>query len=1116
MHLTNGIYSNDELTILRPPIWNYGEYQDSAVMYINHENSLANTAHEHSDQSSFILYYKEKQLLIDPGYRPSWESYYIGKEWLTSPFAHNLIMVNPYDDHYTAMGDNFIEEEELNQDYRDLFDDVDENDDDDIIEWNDSNTDANIRDLNHVVFEYGSFEPIGSRRWFDDTEIFNPVRKNYLISNENISQLQIELDYDHPQVDYPEILRDDVINQQRNFYSFDLDSDYPYFIIYDELTSSDHTITNQFMNQLHFALEPDENNNEFSPLPDPINDPSLSEGKFTYKYYDGTVYLHGAMGNIGNAEYTIRDTLPQGLYHEDSVQPVWSSDFKPPQWVHKCMRTKVNTAGDEAYLTFLYPSESSDNPVVYAVNHDYGYGIKYDLEDSDDYIGYAAVYSGDTQFEFSQYNLQFATAADFFLVEADTFFIDFQKLILNGDNYIKARDQFQRFTEVVIYESDYDAEEVIAEWDNDALHVTHKTALNDRPRYKILRCEVEPENLYSKTEYGYQQTGSDRGTIEDNISYLSYDDDYFYVNYDYADLAAGNMLTEHLTIHKGMFNGITIQGIVRFGRGEIVLGNIIPVPYNAKIVFLPGSHPELAEDFHLTVDGNLTAEGTIDDPVIFDKYLTENWYEILIKASGIADFEYCEFTNAQFPLKSMGEVTVDNCEFYQNDRGIYLENPLRYMIENTYIHNCGYFGLLLKDGHTAMYHSKISNSRFDNNDYGLWFYNASPVTESDTLYSNKKAGIFAQRNSNPVITGTSISYTYFESTEYPEIRINSNSYPLIDKRDNDIIFDSGYSIYNQDDPGLAYNCRELWWGTTNRDDISQSFFPSSWTGSVNFTPFALVPLVGFCPFVVEDLFYEGLAYETTGDYEAATLSYQACIENDPTNLEAIWSLDRLSNCAVTEADLLDLIEYYDEIAEMYEDSKLAETAKVEKSFCLRLLSNHQTAIDEYEDLLDGELSFIDSVYTEIDIVYTYMEAATGNRAMSLTFKDQKHELTGIVQAKQREADLWELLDNETSDGGIYAPVISAIRLNKNYPNPFNPSTTISFSLPDAGMVELNIYNMKGQQVRTLMSQKFERGIHNVEWDGNDGSGKIVGSGVYLYELRVNGKSEAIKKCLMLK
>ena len=255
------------------------------------------------------------------------------------------------------------------------------------------------------------------------------------------------------------------------------------------------------------------------------------------------------------------------------------------------------------------------------------------------------------------------------------------------------------------------------------------------------------------------------------------------------------MLTTDLIIYSGKFDGITIQDTTQFGYGGIYLTGVISVPENEEIVFLAGSHPELAADFHLIVDGNLTAEGTIDDPVIFDKYLTGKWYGIVISGTGIADFEYCEFTNAQFPLNCVGEVWVDNCEFYFNDRGIYLKKPLRYMVENTYIHDCGYFGLFLRDSHKPIYRSGIYNSRFTDSNYGLWFYNASAYVASDSIHANKYAGILANRGSNPVITNSVVSNTYNGVTDYPEIRISGTSYPVIDKRFNDITFGNSYSIY---------------------------------------------------------------------------------------------------------------------------------------------------------------------------------------------------------------------------------------------------------------------------------------------------------------------------------
>jgi len=86
----------------------------------------------------------------------------------------------------------------------------------------------------------------------------------------------------------------------------------------------------------------------------------------------------------------------------------------------------------------------------------------------------------------------------------------------------------------------------------------------------------------------------------------------------------------------------------------------------------------------------------------------------------------------------------------------------------------------------------------------------------------------------------------------------------------------------------------------------------------------------------------------------------------------------------------------------------------------------------------------------------------------------------------------------------------------NFPNPFNPITTISFSIPNESEVDISIYNIKGQKVKTIANNSFEMGNHSIVWNGKDESNKFVSSGVYLYKLNVNGKTVAVKKCLLLK
>ncbi len=87
------------------------------------------------------------------------------------------------------------------------------------------------------------------------------------------------------------------------------------------------------------------------------------------------------------------------------------------------------------------------------------------------------------------------------------------------------------------------------------------------------------------------------------------------------------------------------------------------------------------------------------------------------------------------------------------------------------------------------------------------------------------------------------------------------------------------------------------------------------------------------------------------------------------------------------------------------------------------------------------------------------------------------------------------------------------QLDQNYPNPFNPSTTISYSLMSAEKVSLKIYNLKGQEIKTLVNRVVSTGHHSVKWDGTDESGVKATSGLYLYVLRVG--DQMVSKRMML-
>lgn len=86
----------------------------------------------------------------------------------------------------------------------------------------------------------------------------------------------------------------------------------------------------------------------------------------------------------------------------------------------------------------------------------------------------------------------------------------------------------------------------------------------------------------------------------------------------------------------------------------------------------------------------------------------------------------------------------------------------------------------------------------------------------------------------------------------------------------------------------------------------------------------------------------------------------------------------------------------------------------------------------------------------------------------------------------------------------------------NYPNPFNPNTTIKLDLAESGKIELAIYNIKGQKVKTLMDAYSCKGHFEIIWRGIDDNKKKVASGNYFIKLKVNGEEKAVSKCVLLK
>jgi hypothetical protein len=92
--------------------------------------------------------------------------------------------------------------------------------------------------------------------------------------------------------------------------------------------------------------------------------------------------------------------------------------------------------------------------------------------------------------------------------------------------------------------------------------------------------------------------------------------------------------------------------------------------------------------------------------------------------------------------------------------------------------------------------------------------------------------------------------------------------------------------------------------------------------------------------------------------------------------------------------------------------------------------------------------------------------------------------------------------------------IGKLQLFENYPNPFNPTTTLRFNLPAATNASLQVFNIKGQLVNTLVNGTLDSGTHSVVWNGTDSSNRSVASGVYYFRLSTPMGTQSKKMLLM--
>lgn len=414
--------------------------------------------------------------------------------------------------------------------------------------------------------------------------------------------------------------------------------------------------------------------------------------------------------------------------------------------------------------------------------------------------------------------------------------------------------------------------------------------------------------------------------------------------------------------------------------------------------------------------------------------------------------------------------------------------------------------------------NKIINSVISsNNNYGVYIFQAPITVENCTIENNNNYGVVSLHLVQPKIMNSDIGNNGIVDTagncKGAEIIASYDAFPYLPNgnnsfyddtnnggMDNWIFYTGGWSSDLDPIPvwNNTFNGNSGYTWSEPNPDFSSRFYP--YYHAYDFT---------MSQSQEDDIFTTAEGKIINDDISGAKTDFRYLIDNySDKNYFVISALCWLYYLEKFEGkNFEDLRTYMEGFSQTTSQEQvvfnlIAHTYVSEKEYL--------TAIDMFEETLANPPSSDEKIAALINEGYYYLKAIEqdpNNRSLSnCTFKPS--DFDEFMELSSKYAN--EITLNESNN---QAP--SAILDASNYPNPFNPTTTISFNLPQDSKVEINVYNVKGQKVKTLLNEYKHSGQHSIEWNGKDNYGNPVSSGVYFY--KVSGSSdEVIKKIMLIK
>ncbi|MEK7263600.1 MAG: right-handed parallel beta-helix repeat-containing protein [Bacteroidota bacterium] len=571
--------------------------------------------------------------------------------------------------------------------------------------------------------------------------------------------------------------------------------------------------------------------------------------------------------------------------------------------------------------------------------------------------------------------------------------------------------------------------------------------------------------------------------------------------------------------------------------------------YFTRDVFIPSGSVFMMEDdamalfeegVALRIEGELIIRGLPDRPAkLKPAYEAARWQGVYVAPGATALLEYAEIQGASVGIfDAKANLAINNSTITQSHIGVAMygsddETP---MIDSSHFSN-NIWGIVMANGAQAL----LNGNTIENNQKGIVIDASSPLLYGNTISNNTQVGVAVYGGGYPRFGDIALNSSGMNIVQNNALTqlMTVNSYAFLGFLRRDCLTElGGGNLFTGADPDeplcvaveqSAISSLATDWGMAT---LSRNSFLQDSNSQIVYQCLSQTPHTE-----EELLLWNALEHRSLGAYSLSKEEYINVLHYpDARPEEALQALAGLTSVVALEYDETEnetvLEEYRAELSYAAENHNSSDV----RSAALQLLAldasrneNEYTAYQKFLNLQtlpmgdDAKISamFSRNLFEASDLEYDDEALATAELMNTLYADDERSQIAGVLTEMVTKHSLPQQFSKRRKFSAAMrkfpsrtehtSTLPTSFALYQNFPNPFNPVTTVKFDVAEESKVELTIYDLLGRKVTTLINEMKPAGRYSFVWNAG-----VYASGVYYLRMNVEGRYTQVKKILLMK